>query len=122
MYLFTQRLFAVPYEWRRLALILLSAAAIVAAGEVLLPTSGAIGLLSRGALWLGYPLVLLATGFLHPEERTGLGDLLRPSAIAARARGLRARPARGEPEEEERPGFGPEVYEAAARDEDRPGV
>jgi O-antigen/teichoic acid export membrane protein len=122
MYLFTQRLFAVPYEWRRLALIVLSAAAIVAAGELLLPTSGAIGLLGRGALWLGYPLILFATGFLHPEERSGLGELLRPSAIAARAKGLRTRPAEEEPEEEERRGIGPELYEAAARDEDRPGV
>ena len=41
MYAFTQRLFPVPYEWRRLALVLLSAAALVAAGELLLPTSGA---------------------------------------------------------------------------------
>jgi hypothetical protein len=103
-------------------LIVLSAAAIVAAGELLLPTSGAIGLLGRGALWLGYPLILFATGFLHPEERSGLGELLRPSAIAARAKGLRTRPAEEEPEEEERRGIGPELYEAAARDEDRPGV
>jgi len=122
MYLFTQRLFRVPYEWRRLALILLSAAAIVGAGEVLLPTSGAIGLLSRGVLWLVYPLVLFALGFLHPEERSGLGDLLRPSAIATRARGLRSAPAEEEPEGEERPGLGPEVYEVAARDEDRSGT
>jgi O-antigen/teichoic acid export membrane protein len=121
MYLFTQRLFRVPYEWRRLALILLSAAAIVGAGEVLLPTSGAIGLLSRGVLWLAYPLVLFALGFLHPEERSGLGDLLRPSAIAARARGLRSTPAE-ESEVEEGPRIGPEVYEVAARDEDRSGT
>jgi O-antigen/teichoic acid export membrane protein len=120
MYLFTQRLFRVPYEWRRLALILLSAAAIVGGGEVLLPTSGAIGLLSRGVLWLVYPLVLFALGFLHPEERLGLGDLLRPSAIAARARGLRSAPAEGDAGEA--PGLGPEVYEEATRDEDRPGV
>jgi O-antigen/teichoic acid export membrane protein len=122
MYAFTQRLFPVPYEWRRLALVVLAAAAIVGAGEVLLPTSGAIGLLSRGALWLAYPAILFATGFLHPEERAGLAELLRPSAIAARARRLRATPAGPEPEDEERPGFGPELYEAAARDEDRPGV
>ena len=85
MYAFTQRLFPVPYEWRRLALVLLSAAALVAAGEVLLPTSGAIGLASRAVLWLAYPAVLFAFGFLHEEERTGLAELLRPSAIAARA-------------------------------------
>ena len=32
-------------------------------------------------------------GFLHEEERAGLAELLRPSAIAARATGLRAAPA-----------------------------
>src|ERR671923_587448 len=40
MYLFTQRLFPVPYEWGRLGLIAISAAALVCAGELLLPTSG----------------------------------------------------------------------------------
>src|SRR4051812_22011006 len=90
MYAFTQRLFPVPYEWRRLTLVLLSAAAVVVAGELLLPTSGAIGLLSRGVLWLAYPAILFLFGFLHEEERTGLTQLLRPSAIAARAKGLRA--------------------------------
>jgi O-antigen/teichoic acid export membrane protein len=119
MYVFTQRLFPVPYEWWRLALILASAAALVGGGEVLLPTSGALGLISRGALWLAYPLALYAIGFLHEDERAGFADLLRPSAIAARARGLRAEPAEGEDEAER--GFGPEVYEEATRDEDRPG-
>src|SRR5215208_2874453 len=118
MYAFTQRLFPVPYEWRRLALVLLSAAAVVGAGEALLPTSGAIGLLSRGALWLVYPGILFVLGFLHEEERSGLGDLLSPSAIAARARGLRS----AEAEAGEARGMGPEVYEEATRDEDRPGV
>jgi O-antigen/teichoic acid export membrane protein len=120
MYVFTQRLFPVPYEWRRLALVVLSAAAVVAVGEVLLPTSGAIGLLSRGALWVTYPAILFVLGFLHEEERTGLADLLRPSAIAARAKGLRTAPV--EREADEGTGLGPEVYEEATRDEDRPGV
>jgi O-antigen/teichoic acid export membrane protein len=122
MYAFTQRLFAVPYEWGRLALVVLSAAALVAAGETLLPTSGAVGLVSRGMVWLVYPALLYAAGFLHPEERAGLAELLRPSAIAARARGLRAAPAEGEPPEREAPEFGPELYEVAARDEDRSGT
>jgi len=122
MYAFTQRLFRVPYEWGRLALVVLLAAALVAVGETLLPTSGALGLISRGALWLAYPALLFATGFLHPEERAGLVALLRPSAIAARARGLRAAQPAEEPEEGERPEFGPELYEVAARDEDRSGT
>jgi O-antigen/teichoic acid export membrane protein len=120
MYVFTQRLFPVPYEWRRLALVVLTAVAVVAVGEVLLPTSGAIGLLSRGILWMAYPAILFVLGFLHEKERSGLADLLRPSAIAARAKGLRAAPAEREAGEEM--GLGPEVYEEATRDEDRPGV
>jgi O-antigen/teichoic acid export membrane protein len=122
MYAFTQRLFAVPYEWGRLALVVLSAAALVAAGETLLPTSGAVGLVSRGAVWLTYPALLYAAGFLHPEERAGLAELLRPSAIAARARGLRAARTEGEPAAGEAPELGPELYEVAARDEDRSGT
>jgi O-antigen/teichoic acid export membrane protein len=122
MYVFTQRLFPLPYEWGRLALVVLSAVALVAVGETLLPTSGAVGLVSRGALWLAYPALLFVTGFLHPEERAGLAELLRPAAVAARARGLRTRPADGEPPESERPELGPEIYEVAARDEDRSGT
>jgi O-antigen/teichoic acid export membrane protein len=119
MYLFTQRLFPVPYEWRRLILVVGSAALLVGAGEALLPTAGAVGLLSRTALWFAYPAVLFAIGFLHTDERHRLGELLRPSAIAERARRLRAEPAR--PETDTSPA-GPEIYEALARDEDRPGT
>jgi hypothetical protein len=122
MYAFTQRLFPLSYEWGRLSLVVLLAVALVAAGETLLPTSGALGLLSRGVVWLAYPAVLYAIGFLHPEERAGLAELLRPEAIAARARGLRAAPAGEEPPEGERPELGPEIYEVAARDEDRSGT
>ena len=69
MYVFTQRLFPVPYEWGRLAQALGLAAILVAAGELLLPTSGADGLAGRVALRLAYPLPLWATGFLNEEER-----------------------------------------------------
>ncbi len=44
MYGFTQRLFPVPYEWGRLARIVLVSAGLVAAGELLLPTAGFAGL------------------------------------------------------------------------------
>ena len=124
MYAFTQRLFPVPYEWRRLALVVLSAAALIGAGEALLPTSGFIGLASRTVLWLVYPAALLAMGFLHEEERSNLVAMLRPSAIAARARSLQAAPAPAGAEgaSSEGPRLGPEVYEAASRDEDRGGA
>ena len=122
MYLLTQRLFPVPYEWRRLALVVVSAAALVGAGEALLPTTGFVGLASRAALWLAYPVALLSTGFLHADERDSLAQMLSPSAIAARARRLRAAPAPPEREPAGAPRLGPEVYEAVARDEDRPGT
>jgi peptidoglycan biosynthesis protein MviN/MurJ (putative lipid II flippase) len=120
VYVFTQRLFPVPYEWRRLALVVLSAAALVGAGEALLPTSGFAGLAGRAVLWLAYPGILFAMGFLHEEERFRLAAMLRPSAVAARARSLRAATAPQDPQEE-RP-LGPEVYELASRDEDRGGA
>jgi len=66
MYAFTQRLFPVPYEWRRLALLVVTAAALVGAGEAFLPTSGALGLAHRTALWLAYPVLLYSVGFLTP--------------------------------------------------------
>jgi hypothetical protein len=119
MYVFTQRLFPVAYEWRRLALVVLCAAGLIGAGEALLPTSGFAGLASRTAVWLAYPAVLYAMGFLHEEERSRLVALLRPSAIAARARTLRAASAPGDAEGAR---LGPEVYEAAVRDEDRGGA
>jgi O-antigen/teichoic acid export membrane protein len=121
VYAFTQRLFPVPYEWWRLALIVLSAAAVVGAGEVLLPTDGFAGLASRAALWLSYPAALFAVGFLHEEERSRLAGMLRPSAIAARARSLRTATA-PEGAGGEGVALGPEIYEVAARDEDRGGA
>jgi O-antigen/teichoic acid export membrane protein len=128
MYFFTQRLFPVPYEWGRLALILGVATALVAGGELLLPTEGAIGLVSRVAVWLAYPLLLWSAGFLTVEERAAIGRLLDPRAVAGRLRALRAAPP--EPAAEDAgagpPGRGPrltrEVYEAEARDEDRGGA
>ncbi|MFL5871604.1 MAG: lipopolysaccharide biosynthesis protein [Solirubrobacterales bacterium] len=116
MYALTQRLFPVPYEWGRLALLVAVTAALIAAGEVLLPTHGFVGLLTRTALWFSMPLILLALGFLSRAERDRLRELLRPSAVIARLRALRTAPEPGAPAEA---GFGPEVYEAAARDEDR---
>ena len=118
MYVLTQRLFPVPYEWGRLALLVAVTAATVGAGEALLPTDGVVAAVSRTALWLAMPVLLWASGFLTAAERRALRAMLRPSAVAARLRALRAAQA---PAEDTRLRAGPEVYEAAARDEDRPG-
>ena len=122
MYGFTQRLFPVPYEWGRLALVLGIAGALVTTGELLLPTDGFVGLASRAAVWFAFPLALLATGFLSDEERRAIAGSLRPSAIAARLRALRDQAPPEGPEEAEPTGRGPrltrETLEAEQRDED----
>jgi O-antigen/teichoic acid export membrane protein len=111
MYGFTQRLFPVPYEWGRLARVVLVSAALVAAGELLLPTDGLVGLLSRTAIWLAYPLALLAIGFFTPGERTWLAQLRHPGELARRLRAFRPAPAAVD-------GAVPEAYEAELMDDD----
>jgi O-antigen/teichoic acid export membrane protein len=119
MYVFTQRLFAVPYEWLRLAQAVGLAIALVALGEALLPTSGIGGLAGRVALWLAYPLLLYLTGFLNEEEREAAGRVLSPSAVRTALAGLRTSP---EEEPEEVGVRGPrltrEALEVEQRDED----
>ena len=111
MYGFTQRLFPVPYEWGRLARVVLVSAALVGLGELLLPTAGLDGLLARAALWLAYPVVLLGSGFFTPAERGWLAHLRHPGVLLARLRALRDRPA-------EVDGAVPETYEVEQMDDD----
>jgi O-antigen/teichoic acid export membrane protein len=111
MYAFTQRLFPVPYEWGRLARVVLVSAALVGVGEALLPGDGIEGLLSRAVIWAAYPLVLLGSGFFNAEERRWLRRLRHPGELLAgfRAASLEAAPSQGAI---------PEVYEAEQMDED----
>jgi O-antigen/teichoic acid export membrane protein len=111
MYVFTRRLFPVPYEWGRLLRVVATVAVLVGVGELLVPTSGAFGLLVRIALVAAYPLVLLAIGFFTPGERRLLARLRHPSAVVAGLASLRAQPAAVD-------GQIPEVYEAERMDED----
>ena len=111
MYVFTQRLFPVPYEWGRLLRVLAISGGLVALGELLLPTDGFVGLLLRTALWLAYPLALLATGFFSRAERHWLSQLRHPGVLVTQLRSLR--PAASGVE-----GSVPEVYEAEQMDED----
>ncbi len=110
MYGFTQRLFPVPYEWGRLARIVLVSAGLVAAGELLLPTDGFVGLAARVGVWFAYPLVLLATGFFTQGERNWLARLRHPGELVAQLRSLRPAAAGV--------GLVPEAYEAEQMDED----
>lgn len=111
MYGFTQRLFPVPYEWGRLARIVLVSAGLVAGGELLLPTEGFVGLVVRTAFWFAYPLGLLATGFFTPAERGWLARMRHPGGLAAELRALR-------PAAPGVDGSVPEAYEAELMDED----
>ena len=108
MYAFTQRLFPVPYEWGRLLRIVLIVAAIVGLAELLVPTSGAGGLLIRAVLFAAYPLALFASGFFSDEERAWIARLRHPSALLAELRSV-------EPAVD---GRVPEVYEAERMNED----
>jgi O-antigen/teichoic acid export membrane protein len=110
MYVFTQRLFPVPYQWGRLARVLLTSAVLVGLGELFLPTDGFPGLVARAALWLAFPLVLLATGFFTAGERRWLARLRHPAELARSLKAMRS--------ESGVDGRVPETYEAELMDED----
>jgi O-antigen/teichoic acid export membrane protein len=88
MHLLTRRLFAVAFQWRRLAHATLVFAGVAVSGELLLPTSGFAGLALR-ALWLCLaPALLLLTRFFDADERGQARALLadgRRRAAAFRA-------------------------------------
>jgi O-antigen/teichoic acid export membrane protein len=91
MHALIRQAFAARFEWRRLAQLAAVLGGMSAAGEVLLPTHGAVGFLTRAAVLAAMPLVLLATGFMHPEERGQARALLaraRRGGARRRAEGL----------------------------------
>jgi O-antigen/teichoic acid export membrane protein len=86
MHLLTRRLFEVPFEWRRLAHVVVVIAMVTVAGELLLPTAGLGAFLERCAALLAIPCLLALTGFFDPEERARVRRLagrLRRGARAA---------------------------------------
>jgi O-antigen/teichoic acid export membrane protein len=111
MYVFTQRLFPVPYQWGRLARVVLVSALLVGFAELFVPTAGAAGFLIRAALLAAYPLGLLASGFFTPGERAWLARLRHPGPVLASIAAFRAQPAAVE-------GDLSEVYEVERMDED----
>jgi O-antigen/teichoic acid export membrane protein len=68
MHLLTRRAFAVRFEWRRLFQLWAVMGGIAVAGDVLLPTHGVVGLLTRAAAFAVIPAVLRIIGFAHPQE------------------------------------------------------
>jgi O-antigen/teichoic acid export membrane protein len=60
LHVLTRRLFVVPFEWGRLTRAILVLATLGLAGELLLPTHGAVGLVTRFAVLCLAPPALLA--------------------------------------------------------------
>jgi O-antigen/teichoic acid export membrane protein len=74
----SQKIYPVPYQWRRVATAALAAVAIAAIGKAL-----DVGLGPAIALAFAYPLVLAALGFTSPEERRRLGRLVARRRLPA---------------------------------------
>src|SRR3954469_11678340 len=73
----TRRRFAIAFEWGRLARLAAVLVGGTVAGELLLPTSGAVGFVTRAAVALALPVVLVGVGFLGDEEREHAVALVR---------------------------------------------
>ena len=74
-----QRVYPVPYQWRRIAIVAGTAVALSAVARSLhVPLAGSI------ALALAYPLILLPLGFYLPAERRRLLAVGRRLVAAAR--------------------------------------
>jgi O-antigen/teichoic acid export membrane protein len=72
LYQLTRHLFRVPFEWGRLAGAVGVLATLGVGGELLLPTHGAVGLLSRLAVLAAAPPLLVAARVVTPAELRAL--------------------------------------------------
>ena len=80
MWALIRNLFPVAFEWARLARFTLVAGGIAVAGELLLPTSGAVGFITRALALAAIPPALYAARFFRP------GELLAARKLVLRAR------------------------------------
>jgi len=77
LHLLTRRLFAVAFEWGRLAHAIVLLAGTSVAGEVLLPDAGVAGFATRTLALAAIALLFAATRFMRPAELASLRDVLR---------------------------------------------
>ena len=77
LHLLTRRLFAVPFEWGRLTHAVVLLACLSVAGELLLPTAGAGGFVTRGLTLAALPLLFALTRFARPAELAAVRAALR---------------------------------------------
>jgi O-antigen/teichoic acid export membrane protein len=91
IFLLTRNEFRVDFEWLRLARLTVVMGGMAVAGDLLLPTHGAVGFGLRLAAVLFIGPLLLLVGFVHPAElrqaRTLAGRIRRGRALAARGDG-----------------------------------
>jgi O-antigen/teichoic acid export membrane protein len=89
MHLLIRSSFSVDFEWRRLTQAVAVMGGIAVGGDLLLPTHGVAGLLSRLAATAAIPLALWATRFAHTAEI----DQARAVLARARRHGMSGEPA-----------------------------
>jgi O-antigen/teichoic acid export membrane protein len=80
LHVLTRRLFVVPFEWARMAATVVVLTGLAVGGELLLPTHGAVGLLSRLALLATAPALLVAARVVTPAELRALRRLRRAAS------------------------------------------
>jgi O-antigen/teichoic acid export membrane protein len=68
MHLLVRRAFEAAFEWSRLLHLLVVIGGFTVVGELLLPTDGFVGLVSRAAVVVAIAPALWGTGFLHRAE------------------------------------------------------
>jgi len=90
MYIFTQRLFPVPYEWTRLLKVIGASAVLIAIGEVFVPNTGIAPLAIRTLLICGLPLAMFGLGFFSDEEKRYLAMLRQPRELIEKLKAARA--------------------------------
>jgi O-antigen/teichoic acid export membrane protein len=111
----SRRIFPIPWQWGRLAVIAGAGAVLVAAGDLLLPTEGAAGFLSRLGVFALYPVILWFGGAINREERAQVRALISEGNLRDRLAAMRADRAT-ESDDQAR---AEELYEQEIRDRDR---
>ncbi|MGK2954385.1 MAG: lipopolysaccharide biosynthesis protein [Solirubrobacterales bacterium] len=115
MYIFTQRLFPVPYEWLRLLKVVGSSAILIAIGDTLVPDDGLAALAICLLLICCLPLLMILTGFFTPQEKKYLALIKNPTELMDRIKAARAEEAKSDKSAAQ--GLS-EVYEVEQMNED----
>ncbi len=111
----SRRIFPIPWQWGRLAVVVGAGVVLVAAGDLLLPTDGAVGFLSRLAVLALYPVILWFGGAINRDERAQVRSLISEGNLRDRLAAMRRERAT-ESDEQAR---AEELYEQEIRDSDR---